>query len=121
MKGVAPSLRAVVHIKPHRRAPLALFRQATAYKRKAGGITADEAPFATSPSYRAQRRSGYPGDAWYRGGEGAEFIYQSRRSSPGDQQTVQRYQTQHKGKFSTVNAGHRWTVGIQTAKQPKIP
>lgn len=46
MKGVAPLLRAVVHIKPHRKAPLALFRQATAYKRKPGGNPADEVPFA---------------------------------------------------------------------------
>lgn len=46
MKGVTPLLRAAVHIKPHRKTPLALFRQAAAYERKPGGNPADEAPFA---------------------------------------------------------------------------
>lgn len=72
-------------------------------------------------SYSAQWRSGYQGDGWCHGGasvdvhvagEGAEFICQSRRSSPGYQQTVQRYRTQHRCKFSTMKVSHRCTVWI---------
>lgn len=59
MKGVATSLRAVVHWKPHRKAPLALFRQATAYKRKPGGNPADEAPFA--PKLKKRLKEGWWG------------------------------------------------------------
>lgn len=95
MKGVALLLRAVVHIKPHRKAPLALFRQATAYRRKPGGNPADEASkllcvrgffkketikrgmVRTLPSsYSTQRRSGYPGEGWCHGGASGDAASQ---------------------------------------------